>query len=233
MIFNQNIYYGFHTFSLQKPNLYPYLHPDIRGVLVVSEHNKNYLSCAYPKLDIFRVYCGVDSEKFAFQPLNKKKKKIACNPAKRPLDISLLYHLLQSRSEQGLNVLRDYEWVFIENKTESEVAQIMQESLIFIFLSKEEGFPLMPLEAMACGCLVVAYNVGPLTEYVPSPLLYEPGDILGIASSIETITQSFAQEIGKWETISKTSRDIALQYSLQREAESVIATWSKILHKEQ
>jgi len=26
----------------------------------------------------------------------------------------------------------------------------------------------MPLEAMACGCLVFAYNVAPLTEYVPS-----------------------------------------------------------------
>jgi len=24
----------------------------------------------------------------------------------------------------------------------------------------------MPLEAMACGCLVFAYNVAPLTEYV-------------------------------------------------------------------
>ncbi len=107
----------------------------------------------------------------------------------------------------------------------------MQESLIFIFLSKEEGFPLMPLEAMACGCLVVAYDVAPLTEYVPSPFLFEQGDILGIARSIETITQSFPEEIGRWEKIIKTSRDIALQYSLQTEEESVIAAWEEILHK--
>ncbi len=93
VIFNQNIYYGFRVFDWQKPAPYPYLHSERRGVLVVSEHNKKYLSFAYPKLDIFRVCCGVDSEKFAFQPLNKKKKQIACNPAKRPLDISLLYHL--------------------------------------------------------------------------------------------------------------------------------------------
>jgi glycosyltransferase involved in cell wall biosynthesis len=232
IIFNQNIYYGFYVFPLQKLN-YPYLSSEVRGVLVVSAHNQKYLNFAYPKLDIFRVYCGVDSEKFDFCPLQKKKKKIACNPAKRPLDISLLYHLLQSRSEQGLNVLRDYEWVFIENKTEIEVAQILQESLLFVFLSKEEGFPLMPLEAMACGCLVVAYNVGPMTEYLPSPFLHEQGDMLGIASSIEAIAQSFAEDIEKWETISKTGRDIALQYSLQRESESVIATWEEILQKEQ
>ena len=231
VIFNQNVYYGYRAFYLQKHEPYSYLHSELKGVLVVSEHNRKCLNFAYPKLDIFRVCCGVDLEKFAFQPLSKKKKKIACNPEKRRLDISLLYHVLQSRSEQGLNVLRDYEWVFIENKAEVEVAQIMQESLIFIFLSKEEGFPLMPLEAMASGCLVVAYNVAPLTEYVPSDFLFEPGDVINMARSIEAIAQSFPEEIDKWETTSKTSRDIALQYSLQRQEESVIAAWKQILEK--
>jgi glycosyltransferase involved in cell wall biosynthesis len=229
VIFNQNVYYGFHTFSFQKPDFYPYLHPDIKGVLVVSKHNEKYLRFAYPKLDFFRVYCGVNLETFAFQPLRKKKKVIACNPAKRPLDISLLYHLLQSRAEQGLNALRDYEWVFIENKTEKEVAQIMQDSLIFIFLSKEEGFPLMPLEAMACGCLVVAYGVEPMTEYLASPFLFEPSDILSVAGSIETIAQSYGKEVEKWEMISNDNREVALQYSLQREEESVVAAWREIL----
>lgn len=231
IIFNQNVYYGFRIFNWQKPQLYPYLHSEVRGVLVVSEHNKKYLSFAYPELDVFRVFCGVNSDKFAFRSLKNKKKQIACNPAKRPLDISLLYHLLLSRSDQNMNVMSEYEWVFIENKTEFEVAEIMQESLIFIFLSKEEGFPLMPLEAMACGCLVFAYDTAPLTEYVPELFLFEPGDIIGMARSIETITQSFPQEIGIWETISKTSRDIALQYSLQREEKSVIAAWEEILQE--
>jgi len=176
------------------------------------------------------LWCGFG--KVFFSPFNSKKEKIACNPEKRPLDIALLYHLLQSRSEQELNVLSDYEWVFIENKTEVEVAQILQESLLFLFLSKEEGFPLMPLEAMACGCLVVAYNVAPLTEYLPSAYLYEQGDLLGIARSIETITQSFPTEIKQWEPASKISLDIALQYSLQREEDSVISAWKKIIQKE-
>ncbi len=230
VIFNQNVYYGFQTFSFQKPDFYPYLHPDIKGVLVVSMHNEKYLNFAYPKLDLFRVYCGVNLETFAFQPLKKKKKMIACNPAKRPLDISLLYHLLQSRAEQKLNVLKEYEWVFIENKTEKEVAQIMQDSLIFIFLSKEEGFPLMPLEAMACGCLVVAYGVEPVTEYLSSPFLFEPGDILSVAGSIEAITQSYGEKM-EWETISNNNREVALQYSLQREEESVVAAWKEILQR--
>ncbi len=229
LIFNQNIYYGFHTFSLQKPVSYPYLCPEVRGALVVSEHNRKYLSFAYPNLDVYKVRCGVDSEKFAFRHLNQKKKQIACNPAKRPLDISLLHHLLRSRAEQELNALADYEWVFIENKTETEVTQILQESLLFIFLSKEEGFPLMPLEAMACGCLVVAYSVPPLTEYLPAPFLYEPGDILGIAQSVEAITQSFPNQIGPWETVSKTSLETALAYSLPREEKSVTETWKEIL----
>ena len=233
LIFNQNVYYGFHSFQSKKPEVYPYLYPEVKGVLVVSEHNKRYLKFAYPKLDIFRVCSGIDREIFSWQPLSKKKKKIACNPAKRPLDISLLYHILQSRSEQGLNVLEEYEWIFIENKTETEVAQIMQESLMFVFLSKEEGLPLMPLEAMACGCLVIAYDVAPLTEYLPSPFLFEPGDLLGISKTIETVTQSFPGNIEKWETISETYQNILLQYSLQKEEESLITVWKTILQKEQ
>lgn len=229
IIFNQNVYYGFHIFSLQKPVSYPYLHPDIKGVMVVSDHNEKYLHFAYPELNIFRVYCGVNSETFAFRPLSQKKKIIACNPAKRPLDISLLYHLLQSRAEQELNHLGEYEWVFIENKTEKEVAQIMQDSLIFIFLSKEEGFPLMPLEAMACGCLVIAYDVGPVTEYLSAPFLFKPGDMPSIAESIEMIAQSDAEKMEKWEIISRANRDVAERYSLQREEESVIAAWEAIL----
>lgn len=228
IIFNQNVYYGFHTFSFQKPDCYPYLHPDVKGVLVVSKHNEKHLRFAYPKLDIFRVYCGVNLETFAFQPLSQKKKVIACNPAKRPLDIASLYHLLQSRAEQGLNNLRGYEWVFIENKTETEVAQILQDALVFIFLSKEEGFPLMPLEAMACGCLVITYGVEPMTEYLSSPFLFEPGDVLNVARSVEAIAQSYGEAVG-WETISKDNREAALQYSLQREEASVIAAWREIL----
>jgi len=230
IVFNQNIYYGFHIFNKKKPQMYPYLHSEVKGALVVSEHNKSYLKFAYPQLDIFRVFCGVDVNKFKFRPLKKKKKKIACNPAKRPLDIAILYHILQSRTEQGLNNLSDYEWVFIEDKTEVEVAQIMQESLIFIFLSKEEGFPLMPLEAMACGCLVFAYNVAPITEYVHPTFLFNPGDFLEIAKTIEAITQCPAA-IENWEMISEIGRDTALQYSLQLEEESVVKAWAEILQK--
>lgn len=83
MIFNQNIYYGFQKFYLQKHEPYSYLHSDLKWTLVVSDHHKQCLRFAYPELDIFRVFCGVDLEKFAFRPLNKKKRKIACNQKKK------------------------------------------------------------------------------------------------------------------------------------------------------
>lgn len=80
---------------------------------------------------------------------------------------------------------------------------------------------------MACGCLVFSYNVALLTEYLPSDFLFEQGDIIGIAKSIERITQFFGDEIEKWEPLSKTSRDIAIQYSVEREEKSVITAWRK------
>lgn len=91
LIFNQNIYYGFETFSLQKSALYPYLHSDVKGALVVSEHNQEPLKFAYPELDIFRIYYGVDAEKFPFQPLSKKKKRL---PAIPPKGLSIAYFFI-------------------------------------------------------------------------------------------------------------------------------------------
>jgi hypothetical protein len=232
IIFNQNIYYGFANFGFKRPLFYPYLHPDTQGVMVVSEHSQKYMKFTYPKLNIFRVYNWLDFENFTFRPLRHKKKKIAFNPDKKPLDLGLVYHILQSRSEQGLNVLEDYEWVLIKDKSEREVSQILQESLIFIFLSKEEGLALMPLEAMACGCLVAAYGVEPLTEYLPSPYQFAEGDILGIVENIEAITRSFPEDISQWQAISETGRDVARQYSLQAAEESVIRVWETILHQD-
>jgi hypothetical protein len=230
VVFNQNIYYAFHNFLLREVT-YPY-QGNVKAALVVSRHNQEYMGFAYPELKTFRVYCGVDTTTFAFKPLKEKHKKIVCNPAKRPLDIAFVYHLLQSRAQQGLNILSEYEWIFIEDKTESEVAQILSDALIFIFLSKEEGFPLMLLEAMACGCLIMTYDLAPMSEYVPESFRYAAGDILGIAKRVEAIAQAFAaqtEDLWELQMMAKTGREVALHYSLEHEAQSVVAAWAQIL----
>lgn len=230
IIFNQGAYLGFYCLGFEKPQIYPYLHPDTKAVMVVSDHNKDYLSFAYPESKIYRVYNGIESEKFIYQPLSKKKKIISCLPSKNSLDLTQVYHILMSRADQGLNRLADYEWSFIENMPEHDVVRVLRDSLIFIFLSTEEGFGRMPLEAMFSGSLVAAYNAGPLTEYLNerNSFLSAKGNILDVVRNIEKITQFFHEKNKFLDQVSQTALEAAYKYSMDREEKSVTNTWENI-----
>ena len=233
VIFNQGVYLGFYCLGLEKFHAYPYLHPDIKAVLVVSEHNKAYLNFAYPDIKIHRVYNAVQPDKFIYQPLKDKKKVITSLPSKNLLDLSQIYHILMSRAEQGLNNLKEYQWIFIDKKREEEVIGIFRDSFLFLFLSTEEGFGLMPLEAMLSGSLIAAYDAGPLSEFLcnKTAILSQKGDIISLVKSIEEITKSFHQNGEKLQAMSEAALDIALRYSLQREKESVLSAWKEIIEE--
>ena len=58
---------------------------------------------------------------------------------------------------------------------------------IFIFPSLEEGWGLTPLEAMACGCVVVGTNVGfalDIGKNKENVMISSPGDIEGMVENI-------------------------------------------------
>ena len=65
-----------------------------------------------------------------------------------------------------------------------------QQADLFIFPSREEGWGLTPLEAMACGCPVVGTNAGCMTELGvdgKNVLLSEPGDVNGMVMNIKKL----------------------------------------------
>jgi hypothetical protein len=228
VIFNQNVYYGFAAFGWSLSLRYSYLDPDLIAVLTVSDHNGEYLRFAYPRLPVLRVHYGVDSARFTARALADKKRVIAC-VNKSPQEICALLHLLQSRARQGLNRLQDYEWVLLQGKSESEVAGLLSECLLLVFLSTTEGLGLTPLEAMLSGCFVAAYGVGPPAEYLLPQYQFGPHDLLGMARWIETLAELSPDQLDEWQALADAGRAAALQYSLEREEASILAAWSRIL----
>jgi glycosyltransferase involved in cell wall biosynthesis len=230
VIFNQNAYYGFASFGEEAETSYPYLDPEILGVFTVSEHNAEYLRFAYPGANVLRIWYGVDRQRFSRCPLPNKQKQIACI-VKNQLELYTLYHILRSRARQGLNALDEYRWVFLGDRTEADVARILHDSLALIFLSTSEGLPLTPLEAMLSGCLVAAYDAGPLPEYLPTACRFRPHDLLGVAGWLEELARSFPAESASWEAVSDTGYDVARQFSLEREEESLLGAWRQLLSR--
>ncbi|HJT79021.1 MAG TPA: glycosyltransferase [Gemmataceae bacterium] len=227
VVFNQNVWYGFAAFGWSLPPRYPYLDPEVVAALAVSDHNREYLRFAYPRLEVLRVWYGVDAARFTPRPLASKDRAIACAPKALP-EVYALLHLLQSRARQGLNRLGGYDWVLLQGKSEAEVAALLNRCRLLLFLSTAEGLGLLPLEAMLSGCLVAAYAVGPPREYLPPQFQHEPHDLLGLARWVEALAEPPPSEVAAWQAVADAGRATALRYGLEREEESVLAAWARI-----
>ena len=79
---------------------------------------------------------------------------------------------------------------YFQNPSKDKIVELYSQSNIFIFPSIEEGWGLTPLEAMACGCVVVGTRTGfalDLGIHRENMMISEPGDINGMVSNIEEV----------------------------------------------
>jgi len=78
-------------------------------------------------------------------------------------------------------------WVGYEEKL-----QLLQTSTMLLLPSYSEGFPMVILEAMACGLPVICSDVGGISEAVTdgeSGLFVQPGDVNGLADRVVHLTK--------------------------------------------
>ena len=74
--------------------------------------------------------------------------------------------------------------------TTSDVASWLREIDIFVLSSDTESFPNALLEAMACGCCVIASRVGgvpELVQHASNGLLFEPGSVDQLVDQLRTV----------------------------------------------
>ena len=72
--------------------------------------------------------------------------------------------------------------------TDAELRALYENALCLVFPSRYEGFGLPPLEAMWCGCPVIAGRAGAVPEVCgDAALWFEPGDPAGIAHALDQL----------------------------------------------
>jgi glycosyltransferase involved in cell wall biosynthesis len=79
---------------------------------------------------------------------------------------------------RGVQV-RDFGYV-----DEKQLRQIMSSADIFLYPSRHEGMPLMPLEAMACGCAVVTTTAVPDLTHLKNALVYDIDNLQGLTDGV-------------------------------------------------
>lgn len=228
VIFNKNLYHGFRAIAGCDDVTNPYLREDVIAVFSVSEHNRRHLQYAYPNKMVFLVDYDLQASSLPYRSLEHKRPLIAfCSKAGE--QFSWLIRILKSRSLISKNHLDSFEWVPVKDMSSREVGTLLEQAVLFVSLSVEEGLPRLTLEAMAAGCLLAVYGDGPLEGLLPPEFSFKSGDLVSLASFIESIAGQYPI-LDSWESVTKTARDIALQFSHERQMKSVISAWEQIIN---
>jgi hypothetical protein len=228
IIFNKNLYYGFAALGDEPDPVDPYVDPDVVAAFAVSEHNAAHLRFAYPGLTVYHVIPGIDLDRFTFRPLDQKRPQIAVI-GKALTQLSVLFHMLRARMASGANHLGAFTHVVLGTLPEDEVIRVLQDSLMLVFLNVQEGLGRLVVEAQACGCLPIAYRVGPLQETLPPGWGLPYGDHIAAVRQIEAIAASWPHDLERWREVTTAGRDLAQRYSLERQTQSVLKAWREIL----
>jgi len=156
-----------------------------------------------------------------------KKLRVAYMPRKLEEDVNQVIQILKARNSIG-----NWEFTPIDNKSEEEVALILKESAIFLSFNHREGFGLPPLEALACGCVVIGYTGQGGKEYFENTFSYaiENGDIFNFVKKIEEVADTYIEnENSILEKCNNNYLFVKENYNFKKEEETILNFWRKLI----
>jgi glycosyltransferase involved in cell wall biosynthesis len=134
------------------------------------------------------IYVGRLSEEKGVRTLVKAWQSVHSLPLKILGDGPLRAELSHIVKQQGLKI------ELLGQRPKDEVLQLVRQAAFQIVPSEcYEGFPMVILEAYACGTPVVASDIGSLAEIVEherTGLLFRPGDAEDLARKVEAMATS-------------------------------------------
>jgi hypothetical protein len=196
------------------------------AVFTTSEASQHAVT-SFCNVENFPTTLSVERPGLRFQ--QNKKLQIAYMPRKRAEDVNLLVAALKRR-----NRLNGVEFVKIEKVSEEELVRILNDSLIFLSFSSQEGFGLPPAEALSAGCLTIGYTGVGGNEYFSDDIAFPiaDSDLVSFVETIESVVAEYRENPTRLDALrKKASNLIRDKYSAARAHSSFINAWQKIDEK--
>ena len=241
LLFNQN---GAYSFGLKKGDGFPenpqsvlklYHHPELVHALCVSVHDQKLLTSGFGlgKQKVSRIINAIETT--VFKPSGKKKRILSYMPRKNNRDASIVTALLKEQPW-----FKNWRLQPIHGLPQSEVANLLQNSVGFLSFGHPEGFGLPLAEAAACGCALIGYSglggreIFRLAKEREVGWEVEFGDWHGFIESIEKLVHHVEQRpksvLDQIEHLSENVRKRYSQEAMIQSVEDALFTWESQLN---
>ena len=201
-----------------RPNLFRLKVERAYKVLTISNYNINYIKSRDNDIDMSKFiihHCGIPTDKYEFKSILDRKNKMPTILSVARLDFmkgldTLIEasYLLHNRGLQHKLIIVGYgEYkkplvnlsnnLGIQNYVEfkgycspEEIKNMLHSSDLFVLSSREEGIPLVLMEAMSTGLPVIGTKISGIPELVEDKIngfLVEPDDPSGLSNKIEEV----------------------------------------------
>lgn len=149
-----------------------------------------------------------------------KYKLVLCGQKGKAFDANILSQI------EELNLKNDV--IFLGHIPDDDLPLLYNVATLFVFPSLYEGFGLPPLEAMACGCPVIASNTSSLPEVIgEAGILVDPLDADGFANAMKRIISDDSLR----EELIKKGIERARLFSWEKAAKETLAVYSQVYVK--
>jgi len=218
LMFCQNHFYLYHGLGPNKS----FEDRGLHGVFCCSEVIAEYISRTFGIPEVPIVHNGIDHA--MFHPGDGiKKRQIALMPRKMRIEANFIVETFRRTHPQHADV----PVIIIDGMTETETAEILRESAVFLAMSRLEGFGLPPIEAMASGCVVVGFRGDGGRSYATprNGVWCEAEDWFAAADGLATALAMFDADGAA--DMKRAGLETASQYTLERMEADVVAFWDR------